>query len=1016
MDETTFQHQLRELKQRVSDMTDTSSSWLPVPRPDNHPSLAPGVAPNYHQDLYTAQLQDVKLKLDSMQGNLPKQSQVPAVQTKIPLTAMPDSPDKLDYVRRDIQILAGTIEASNDLAKQRFDGFKRILESMSWQMHTNFDSLVSKLGENNTFTPDSSEATDEDLTAAQEGFPADMDAVPDDGHVDSGTAKHDGYPREPSPTSKPPLETPGLAREQNPNSDDRDISPLPRLHQRPGPWQGYPEDALRRANERIAATLGYHGPVGDKEEVALPQANCHGFSVSAKDQYAEGAGDPFLQGRQGGFEGVTQRIQETCPRPAVLSEPFMAVCPPKIVPNNYPDWLANISQLPHSCNDTSTRGQATHQHDDATKEKRQFDETWSHIRTSPQEQTRQHQRANQPSGTREAVDVQVVARSHMGMISPEQAQIWMEQSTNQQLRDTIAAKEEEISELTVGQIADRRDMAEKDATIAHLNDCKSAAEEAFEITRSNLERRLIGSENEIRQWEQNLEAMAGDQEARELENGRLKHELRQCEASRHHFMTKYVDENYRFKWLEQRKFQSEHDLKLQLDDYEGALEHHERNREADIRSALQSRDQDLDKLHVFCKEKDAVIYRQEQIIAEGASILGERDAEIDRLSAALDESKRSEQDAREHAAKNKRTIQKRDAQLEDLHREAKGERERRCRLEDLMRRDAEAMRAKAKDVRFSADERNSGRSFANAADVPAYAVNRGHAGLHAPLWTPQPIRSSARLPHEEDRASFWEDGEHAATKHKFGSSSPIAQQRRKSGRGGSNSQRNPRERDDHKRPSLSNNATQEAPRGQHRQHSAMHPDASCHQSEPLASNREALQLLAGWTETLQGKQKNSRLQDQQPLGPPHLTRQTHADMSHKTPAAGGSGGGHRSPSSRMKAQAPTNGGTAENGRHALPLDTTWFPAPAQPVVERVGSVPDLRAGSRGSDGRNHASREYSAMSKPASMFDLRPQKGHMPSPRQSQTYRAPSVETEAESSSADEREQQQQRNSLVDYS
>jgi hypothetical protein len=100
----------------------------------------------------------------------------------------------------------------------------------------------------------------------------------------------------------------------------------------------------------------------------------------------------------------------------------------------------------------------------------------------------------------------------------------------------------------------------------------------------------------------------------------------------------------------------------------------------------------------------------------------------------------------------------------------------------------------------------------------------------------------------------------------------------------------------------------------------------------------------------------------------------------------------------MKAQAPTNGGTAENGRHALPLDTTWLPAPAQPAVERVGSVPDLRAGRRSSMSRNRAPREHSAMSKPASMFDLRPQKGHMPS----QTYRAPSVETEAESSGSDD--------------
>jgi len=380
------------------------------------------------------------------------------------------------------------------------------------------------------------------------------------------------------------------------------------------------------------------------------------------------------------------------------------------------------------------------------------------------------------------------------------------------------------------------------------------------------------------------------------------------------------------------------------------------------------------------------------------------------------------------------------------------------------------MRTKAKDVRFSgfgADEQDSHprTSFAKAADVPAYAVSRGRSGRQNPLWTPQPIPSSARLPHEENRASFWEDGDgdHATTKtkHVFGSSSPIVQHRRESGGGG----KAPRVNDVHKRLVSSNNVTEEDSRGQH---SAMHSDPSRHQSEPLASNQEALQLLAGWTETFPGQQQNSRLREHQasqnnqqqfdyerlpahlkqlrqqmqweqqarqqqrqqhqstqaqqsnPMQlPAHLqqqrkeamlqrqqqcqqtqTQQTQADMSHQNPGAG-SGGGRRSPSSRMKAQAPTNGEPAENGRHALPLDTTWSPAPAQAaVVDRVGSVPDLRAGSRStSTSRNHASREHSAMSKPASMFDLRPQKGHMPS----QTYRAPSVETEAESDSAEER-------------
>jgi hypothetical protein len=1088
MDEMTFQHQLRELKQRVSNMAEVSSSWLPS-RPHSHPALAPGAAPNYHQDLYSAQLLDVKHKLDRMQANLPTHWQAQILHAGTPL---PATVDGLEYVRSDLQKLNETIERNNALGKESLESLRLGFADLHDGMRKGFDNLeqaVSELKRNTAFTPASSEATDEDLTAAHAGFPSDTTPAPYYGPPGFGTASHPGFIHEPRFTYEP-----GLAKYQSHNSNDSPISPSPGFYQGLGPPLGGSDcyvDPNRsvhpdyRARHDVAVWRSDgDGLVGGKEDGAVPQANWLGIPTLARDQTVEGASSAFPQGRQVTFEGLTQLLGLTCPRPAVLPEPFI-----KYDLGNFRDSLVNRG-------DTGTTAQASHEYSDIKKDESRSEDAWGPL----------------------------------DMNSPDQAQLKIEQTTNQQLRDTIAAKDEEIAELEVGQVADRR---EKDAIITHLNDCKSAAEEAFEITRSDLEKRLDEAKDrhddvkrrhgeslsEIHRLKQSAESAQRDFEVtertrwelqgvtdREIE--RLRHELQQCEASRHHFMTKYVDENYRFRWLEQRKSQSEQYYQQQLHDCEGALEISERNRDADISSALQSKDElqhqleecegaletsqrnreayirgalrsrdgDLDRLHVFCKEKDAVIYRQEQIIAQGASILEERDAEIDRLSAALDESKRSEQDAREHAAKNKRTIQKRDAQVEHLHREVKEERERRCRPEDLMRRDAEAMRTKAKDVRFSADEQDSGRSFANAADVPAYAVSRGQSGRRNPLWTPQPIQSSARLPHEEDRASFWEDGDgdHATTKtkHVFGSSSPIVvQQRRKPGRGRSNEKRASREHDDNRRSFASNdNVTEEESRGQHRQRTAMYSNPSRHQSEALASNREALQLLAGWTErTLQeqGQPKNSQLHEQasqsyhahlqqqiqltrqqqrqqasqsnhqqfdpaqlpahlqqslqlrqqnqqrpmqqQRQQPPQLTQQTHADMSHQIPGAGSSGGdgggGRRSPSSRrMKAQAPTNGGTAENGRHALPLDdTTWLPAPAHPAaaaVERVGSVPDLRAGRRRSMSRSHASsREHSAMSKPASMFDPRPQKGHMAS----QTYRAPSVETEAESSSADER-------------
>ena len=949
MDEITFQNQLRELKQRVSKMAELSSSLMDSPQPHTRPDLAPRVAPNYHQDLYTAQLCDVKHKLDHMQTNLPTSThwQGHPAPTTAPLNPVAEmlrhQAEMLKhqaFIQDDMQMLTGTIESNNIHANGNFASVRNSLTHFTREMRDRFDALentVSALASNNNFTPACSEATLEDLAASQEGFPVGKTAT-EYGNGSFGTVAHAKDRDQLCYNSQPP------------HADDA--------------W------ARDEAYIRIANGLGHRGDVPE-----------HNFFNSKSDQagpFDEERGTASLQGKYDGLH------------PAVEPEPFMAVCPPNIDHNANSNTVTDLSeQLPM---------QRTHEHDETTEDGRKHGDV-SHGNSQPA------QLQNQQSGMR--FNAQVPNPSWGQVYSDQQLRI--EQSTNQQLRDTIVAVDDDVVTLDIRKFADGRDMSEKDTTIAHLKKCKASAEEAFEPTRSDLEKRLgdaeyrqLEYETECRRWKECAQHAQRDLEAttkryHELREAkydelvRLRNELKECEASRHNFMTKYVDENYRLKWLQQVMIQGEQRLHQQLDGCERALEDAERDRDDAIRGALESRDKELDKLHVFCEEKDVVVRRQEQIIAQGASILEERDAEIDRLSAALDVSKRNEQDAREHAAKNKRTIEKRDAQLENLHRNFKEERDRRCRLEDLMRRDADAMRTGAK-VDIGAEREKA----------HLQAMSRAQSGGPKPSWTPQPIRPSDRLPQEENRASLWENGEHATTKHRFGSSSPIVQRKQQSGRD-SNKER---AYDDQRPLASSNDVKEDGSRSQRHPHSAMHTDPSRHQPEPQENNRKALQLLAGWTESLQGQQKDNRPHEQWASGSRRHTRQTHADMR---PATDGGNGGGRSPSSRMKAQAgPTNRGPAENGRYALPLDTrTWLPAQVAPaVVERVGSVSDLRAGSRRSESREHASKEHSAMSKPASMFDLRPQTRHMPSPQQ--TYRAPSVETEAESSSADERERAQQ--------
>lgn len=417
-------------------------------------------------------------------------------------------------------------------------------------------------------------------------------------------------------------------------------------------------------------------------------------------------------------------------------------------------------------------------------------------------------------------------------------------------------------------------------------------------------------------------------EASHAQTQRLKQDLEQCEASRHHFMTKYVDENYRYKWLEQRKLQSEQYLQKKLCQYERALEDSDRRREDEVRRLLKARDDDLDKLQVICDKKSAVIYEQEDIISRGQSLVEERDEDIDRLQVHLNECQRGREYVRDHASWLKSLLKEKDEEIKDLKCDVKDEKERRCRLEELTRKSADRPKTKRKDVRFD-EEKLPLEPFAEAAR--ARNGRRGRNGR--PSWTPEPIRGNPALPHEEDMRRLWEQGNTAPSRHRSESVSPISRRKGKAGRhesGGSHA----------------------------------HADAGSHGSRRTNGGAASLDFP---------DVKSSHSPRDDPVARPDV-------------------GGHLSQGEwkSMKAQSSANSGSAaENRRHALPLEESrWSSLPAVSAMGRVVSVPDLRAGAQPANGGR------GAMSKPASMSNLRPR-------RESQTYHPPSVETEAESAEED---------------
>lgn len=759
MDETTFQGELRELKQRITEIANSSP-----PTPSEAQLSGFMLANTVRNDLFTAQLRDVRTRLDIMQTSLLQQGRGQATEARQPQRVVTDFGAKaFEDLNLNVHVLHNTINRCNRETNSRI---------------SSLEQAITRLQGAIAFTPNCSETTIEDITAAREAYPID-----------------DTEESEPkSPTS---------------------------VH-----------DVFTHQNEQ------------DKPAT------------------------------------LSQVHEESWTDHDAIPPPFMAICPPKL--DHHPEPL----NLPEILDASATLGNTDYTHHEPVRE---------HLDSTP-----------------------TITEDPQDDLSSTHVQI----SQQNAFRDEELARLDEIIWQQRSDFAAR--LSTKDAVISHLNTLRTAAEEASQITRTDLEDRLVESQNQLARWrneaknaQEGFEAMARCnrelQDARDHAIGRLRHDLKQCEASRHHFMTKYVDENYRFKWLEQRKLQSEQRLYGQLDECERALESSERNRDEDIRNALQSRDEDVEQLYAFCQEKTTLVTHQEEIIAQGTSILHERDAEIDRLNGALAESQRGRLSVREHASRYKRSIQIREDEIEDLRRELRKERDRRCRLEEMMRRDADAAKVKSKDVRFSA--------------------------------------------------------------------SPIARSRKREGwiqgRGA---------RDDEKvdeQPSIPFGPGM--PMMPHRQQESL---------AALPLNPATLLYAAGETQKEHPATESSHRERNRPEAQ-FANQQSRADSSSSRVIGNGRSSHWHS---GMEAQAAANSGPAENRRHALPLDATWLPplparASASAAVEKVSSVPNLRAGRH-----SHPVRGQGAISKPASMLELRPQR-----------YQAPSVETEAESAG------DQGGSSLLDY-
>ncbi|KAK4507514.1 hypothetical protein PRZ48_001249 [Zasmidium cellare] len=190
-----------------------------------------------------------------------------------------------------------------------------------------------------------------------------------------------------------------------------------------------------------------------------------------------------------------------------------------------------------------------------------------------------------------------------------------------------------------------------------------------------------------------------------------------------------------------------------------------RNKMNDDMAEVKSvKDEEIMKLRDFCEAREVVVQEQEQIIARGADLLEDRDAELERLGQqmkGLDDDYRNETRERARFA---RLLDERDEEISELKSSL-----------------SNALMPKHKHSKHESSEKPAvvDREEKVLCYQPSPFAIAGTPGRRpttgARQWTPKAIDNYTPLPHEQRRASVWKTGQSSAEQHhKFGVPGELA--------------------------------------------------------------------------------------------------------------------------------------------------------------------------------------------------------------------------------------------------
>lgn len=324
---------------------------------------------------------------------------------------------------------------------------------------------------------------------------------------------------------------------------------------------------------------------------------------------------------------------------------------------------------------------------------------------------------------------------------------------------------------------------------------------------------------------------------------------------------------------------------------------------------------EIRKLQELFERKDAVAYEQQQLIARGARLLEERDEEIEAIGSRLKGAEDDSEHERRQQARLSKLLEERDSELVDIRsgiaQACAAPQRSRDHDGDLKSLDRQLAFVKARlHVCAQVAGLTGPSDFALVKHVAPDAAPIGHTRQPfqllgqpgpsrdrtngAPAWSPRPIKGDHNLPEEAQRASAWEKGGHAQVRPEFGKPSPLGH-RRQSG-------------------------AIEPMRERFHEARHRHECEGVHVPPPVSS----------------GRHQNSKFKDD---------AQDEETSSSFSNGSTGPTSERRVPHNMASRSSPDKcARTAQNERHKLPLDRTfWPPLPAPVTAQRMQSMADLRS-------------------------------------------------------------------------